>query len=255
MSLSLLNFVQASIMSLGLLVGSALVANDVVKGRISPSAFIVFNSYLAQLYGPLGWLGGLYRQLNQLMVDSEKLLKLLSEEVEVKDPESATELVVSDGEIVFDDVHFSYDDRRPALSGISFTVPKGHKVGLVGETGSGKSTILRLLYRFYNLQSGEIRYGRLLALIGSLADVLRFGRRPQDRRPRHFEGHSAFPSAQHWRRAAGYRTVEREHRVSRFSDALTDLLLILAADCILQVQHWVRIRHGCPTDSRRPSAD
>lgn len=161
-SLSLLNFVQASIMSLGLLVGSALVANDVVKGRISPSAFIVFNSYLAQLYGPLGWLGGLYRQLNQLMVDSEKLLKLLSEEVEVKDPEGATELVVSDGEIVFDDVHFSYDDRRPALSGISFTVPKGHKVGLVGETGSGKSTILRLLYRFYNLQSGAIRCGSRL---------------------------------------------------------------------------------------------
>jgi ABC-type transport system involved in Fe-S cluster assembly fused permease/ATPase subunit len=224
-SLSLLNFVQASIMSCGLLVGSAIVANDVVKGRISPSAFIVFNSYLAQLYGPLGWLGGLYRQLNQLMVDSEKLLKLLSEEVEVKDPEGATELVVSDGEIVFEDVHFSYDGRRPALSGVSFTVPKGHKVGLIGETGSGKSTILRLLYRFYNLQSGAIRCGaasKSLALL-SPSDASRPWRPPQNRRPRHLSGHPAIAPTQHWCRPAGHSSAKRVDRVRRIGWALSSL--------------------------------
>jgi ABC-type transport system involved in Fe-S cluster assembly fused permease/ATPase subunit len=101
--------------------------------------------------------GMIYRQLNQTMVDSEKLLKLLNEEIEVADKPDATELVVTDGVVEFDNVRFAYDTRLEALKGISFKIPKGSSVALVGESGSGKSTILRLLYRFYEISSGTIK--------------------------------------------------------------------------------------------------
>lgn len=98
----------------------------------------------------------LHRQLNATMVDSEKLLKLLNEELDIKDQPDAVPLIVTEGEIVFENVRFSYDSRVEALKGISFTIPKGSSVALVGESGSGKSTILRLLYRFYEVTSGRI---------------------------------------------------------------------------------------------------
>lgn len=124
-------------------------------------------------------LGYIYRSVNQSLVDTEKLLALLNEPTEVNDKPNAPDLVVNDGEIVFgaflsrrlfspaygqffvhkDNVSFSYDGRSTALHGVSFKVPKGSSVALVGESGAGKSTILRLLYRFYDLGEGE---GRIL---------------------------------------------------------------------------------------------
>jgi ABC-type transport system involved in Fe-S cluster assembly fused permease/ATPase subunit len=117
----------------------------------------------------------MYRTINQSLVDTEKLLKLLNEPTEVNDRDNATTLMVTDGEIEFgmsaecvlffalspctDNVSFSYDKRITALSGVSFKVPKGSSVALVGESGAGKSTILRLLYRFYDLPEGG---GRIL---------------------------------------------------------------------------------------------
>lgn len=97
--------------------------------------------------------------MNQSLVDTEKLLKLLNEPTEINDKPNAPDLVVQDGEIEFDNVSFSYNDRTAALRGVSFKVPKGSSVALVGESGSGKSTILRLLYRFYDLKEGQ---GRIL---------------------------------------------------------------------------------------------
>ncbi|KIL68923.1 hypothetical protein M378DRAFT_184787 [Amanita muscaria Koide BX008] len=158
-SLNLLNLVQNFIITLGLLVGSMIVAYRVTQGRSDPSRFVVFIVYLAQLYTPLNQLGYIYRSVNTALIDTEKLLKLLNEPTEVNDKPNAPDLLIGDGEIEFDNVSFSYDGRATALNGISFKVPKGSSVALVGESGAGKSTILRLLYRFYDLHEGQ---GRIL---------------------------------------------------------------------------------------------
>ncbi|KAH9929622.1 uncharacterized protein BXZ73DRAFT_47940 [Epithele typhae] len=159
MSLNLLNLVQNLIITVGLLVGAMIVAMRVVRGQSETHEFVLFITYLAQLYAPLNMLGYLYRTINQSLVDTERLLKLLSEPTEINDKPNAPDLIVQTGEIEFDNVSFSYDGRTTALGGVSFKVPKGSSVALVGESGSGKSTILRLLYRFYDLKHGE---GRIL---------------------------------------------------------------------------------------------
>jgi len=112
-----------------------------------------------QLYGPLTQLGYIYRQLNQSLVDTEKLLKLLDEPVDIQDKPGAQDLVITNGEIEFENVSFSYGAGSHALRGVSFKIGKGQSVALVGQTGSGKSTALRLLYRFYDLGEGQ---GRIL---------------------------------------------------------------------------------------------
>ncbi|TRM69749.1 P-loop containing nucleoside triphosphate hydrolase protein [Schizophyllum amplum] len=141
--------------SLGLLVGSLIVALRVTRGQSTTGDFIVFITYLSQLYGPLNMLGTTYRAMNQSLVDTEKLLNLLNEPTDVNDKPDAKDLVVESGEIEFKDVNFTYDGRTTALRGVSFKVPKGSSVALVGDSGSGKSTILRLLYRFYDLGPGD----------------------------------------------------------------------------------------------------
>ncbi|KAI0644589.1 hypothetical protein C8Q79DRAFT_1104913 [Trametes meyenii] len=167
-SLNLLNLVQNFIITLGLLVGSMIVALRVVRGQSQPHQFVFFITYLAQLYGPLNMLGYLYRTINQSLVDTERLLKLLSEPTEINDKPNAPDLIVESGQIEFDNVNFSYDGRTTALDGVSFKVPKGSAVALVGESGAGKSTILRLLYRFYDLKEGD---GRILIDGQDLRDI------------------------------------------------------------------------------------
>lgn len=167
-SLNILNLVQNFIITLGLLVGAMIVALRVTRGQSKPHEFVFFITYLAQLYGPLNMLGYIYRSVNQSLVDTEKLLKLLNEPTDVNDKPDADDLIVEDGEIEFDNVTFSYDGRTTALNGVSFKVPKRSTVALVGESGSGKSTILRLLYRFYDLKEGE---GRILIDGKDIRDV------------------------------------------------------------------------------------
>lgn len=167
-SLNLLNLVQNFIITLGLLVGSLIVALRVVQGQSKPHEFVFFITYLAQLYGPLNMLGYLYRTINQSLVDTERLLKLLSEPKEINDKPNAPDLLVGNGEIEFDNVSFSYDGRTTSLDAVSFKVPKGSSVALVGESGAGKSTVLRLLYRFYDLKEGE---GRILIDGQDIRDV------------------------------------------------------------------------------------
>ncbi|KAG9081599.1 hypothetical protein FS749_007546 [Ceratobasidium sp. UAMH 11750] len=155
-SLNVLNLSQNFILSVGLLVGSLIVTLDPSRPpEEALKRFIVFITYLAQLYTPLNSLGYVYRSINQNLVDTERLIELLDESGDVRDKPDAKELAVTDGVIEFDNVTFSYDNRTTALNGISFTIPKGGSVALVGESGSGKSTILRLLYRFYDLAPGN----------------------------------------------------------------------------------------------------
>lgn len=152
----LLYLIQTFLLTLGLMSGALIIAYRVLRGTADAAEFVVFIQYFLQLSGPLDRLGWLYRQLNQNTTDAEKMFNLLSQATEVTDKPDATDLIVTDGVIEFDNVRFSYDGQVEALKGINFKINKGQSMALVGESGSGKSTILRLLYRFYDISSGRI---------------------------------------------------------------------------------------------------
>ncbi|KAJ1875152.1 ATP-binding cassette-type vacuolar membrane transporter Hmt1, partial [Coemansia sp. RSA 990] len=154
-SMDLMNMGQNLIVQTGLLAGALLSAKRVYEGQMTVGDFTMLLSYIAQLYGPLNWFGTYYRVIQKNFIDMEKLLELFDEPVEVKDPVAPAQLAVPQGEVVFDNVSFSYD-KQPTLKNVSFKVPAGSTVAIVGPSGSGKSTILRLLFRFYDVQSGRI---------------------------------------------------------------------------------------------------
>ncbi|KAI3642591.1 hypothetical protein MP228_012146 [Amoeboaphelidium protococcarum] len=160
LSLRYLNLSQNFVITAGLLAGGLLCAKRVADGELNVGDFVLFISYLQQLYGPLNWFGSYYRAINQNFVDMEKMLDLFEEDPEVKDLPGSVELAVTKGHIKFDNVNFSYDSNEvtgiPSLKGISFEVLPGQTVALVGQSGGGKSTILRLLFRFYDVQGGSI---------------------------------------------------------------------------------------------------
>ncbi|RIA92197.1 hypothetical protein C1645_710937 [Glomus cerebriforme] len=155
-SLNMLNLSQNLVITIGLLAGCLLCAWKVTLGEFGVGDFILFVTYINQLYGPLNWFGTYYRMIQQNFIDMEKMLLLFKEQQSVKDLPDATELKVTDGSVIFENVGFSYDPRHPALNGISFEIPKGKTVALVGPSGGGKSTILRLLFRFYDADTGRI---------------------------------------------------------------------------------------------------
>lgn len=156
-SLNLLNLIQNVILATGTLVSVLYVAHRVVIGAATASQFVVFVSYLQQVYQPLSMLGTLYRIVNQNLVDTDKLMELLEEEIDIKDVPGAEDLQVSGGAIEFQDVSFAYDNgKMNALRGLSFRVEPHQRVALVGESGSGKSTVFKLLYRFYEPQHGRV---------------------------------------------------------------------------------------------------
>ncbi|MEJ1969054.1 MAG: ABC transporter ATP-binding protein/permease [Rhizomicrobium sp.] len=155
-SLSILNTGQALIMALGLGVVMVLAAYDIKAGRISVGTLVAANAILIQLYQPLNLLGTVYREITQALVDMEAMFRLLHQPQEVTDRPGAKDLVVTGGEIRFDNVVFSYEPARIVLKGISFAVPAGKTVAVVGPSGAGKSTISRILYRFYDIKSGSV---------------------------------------------------------------------------------------------------
>ncbi|MEM6711490.1 MAG: ABC transporter ATP-binding protein/permease [Pseudomonadota bacterium] len=155
-SLAILNFVQTFIFTVGLVACMVLSAQAVQAGTQTLGDFVMINAILLQLWQPLNFLGFVYREIKQGLVDLENMFDLLRERPEIVDLPGAVPLNVSGGSIAFDDVHFAYDAKRPILKGISFTVPAGKRVALVGPSGAGKSTISRLLYRFYETSGGTI---------------------------------------------------------------------------------------------------
>jgi len=141
---------------MGLLGACLLSAYRVSQSRATVGNFVTLLTYMAQLQAPLNFLGMYYRSIQSTLVDAERMLELFTQEPTVKDKPDAKDLVVTEGEIRFDRVDFSYDVRREALKDFTFRAPPGRTVALVGESGGGKSTVFRLLFRFYDVGSGSI---------------------------------------------------------------------------------------------------
>jgi ATP-binding cassette, subfamily B, heavy metal transporter len=149
-------------------IGQSLITNIMMAGAMGYSVYgwaqhwfttgdvVLVNTYLAQLFRPLDLLGMVYRMIRQGIIDMEAMFKLLDREAEIADKPGAQPLNVIGGEVRFDDVRFGYESDRVILDGVSFTVPPGKTLAIVGSSGAGKSTIARLMFRFYDLQAGRI---------------------------------------------------------------------------------------------------
>jgi ATP-binding cassette subfamily B protein len=155
-SLAILNTGQAVIFTIALTICMAMSAMDVVSGKNSVGHFVMINALMIQLYQPLNFMGMVYREIKQAIVDIEKMFDILGKNAEIEDAADAKPLAVSDGRIRFDNVTFAYVPEREILKGVSFEVPPGETVAIVGPSGAGKSTLSRLLFRFYDITGGSI---------------------------------------------------------------------------------------------------
>jgi ATP-binding cassette subfamily B protein len=155
-TLSWLNIGQGAIVALGLVAIMSMAALGIADGSMTIGDFVLVNAFLLQLYLPLNILGSAYREIQQGMVDMEKMFELLDRPQEVADRAQAAALPPGPGAVEFDSVEFGYDPRRPILKGISFKAPAGSTVAIVGASGAGKSTISRLLFRFYDVTGGRV---------------------------------------------------------------------------------------------------
>ncbi len=155
-SLAILNSGQGFIFSMALMVVMILCVIDIREGRNTIGDFVLLNGLMIQLYQPLNFMGMVYREIKQAIIDIEAMFDVLGQNPEIKDKPSAKPLQIAQAAIRFEDVRFAYDPARPILKGVTFEVPAGHTVAVVGPSGAGKSTISRLLYRFYEPQSGRI---------------------------------------------------------------------------------------------------
>ncbi|MEY9884333.1 ABC transporter ATP-binding protein/permease [Bradyrhizobium sp. USDA 329] len=155
-SLAVLNTGQAVIFTLGLTATMLMCAIGVRNGTNTVGDFVLVNAMMIQLYQPLNFMGMVYREIKQAIIDIEKMFNVLGREAEIKDAPGAKPLVISAGIVRFEDVRFAYEPTRPILKGISFEVPAGKTVAIVGPSGAGKSTISRLLFRLYDVSGGKI---------------------------------------------------------------------------------------------------
>jgi ATP-binding cassette subfamily B protein len=155
-SLAVLNAGQAVIFTIGLAVVMVLCAIGIRNGTHTVGDFVMVNAMMIQLYQPLNFMGMVYREIKQAVIDIEKMFGVLAREAEVKDVSGAKPLQVTSGAVRFEKVKFAYEPDRPILQGVSFEVPAGKTVAVVGPSGAGKSTLSRLLYRLYDVGEGRI---------------------------------------------------------------------------------------------------
>ena len=155
-SLAVLNAGQAVIFTVGLAVTMGLCVYGIKAGTHTIGDFVMINAMMIQLYQPLNFMGMVYREIKQAVIDIESMFAIIGRDPEIKDRPGAPALVVTEGLIRFEDVRFAYEPERPILRGISLEVPAGRTVAIVGPSGAGKSTISRLLFRFYEVTGGRI---------------------------------------------------------------------------------------------------
>lgn len=158
-SLSLLNVGQAAIIAIGMATVMLISAFGIVEGRLTIGGFVMAMTYLTQLYQPLNFFGFVYREIKQSLIDIEKMFTLLEKSTDIKDAPEARDLVIDHGggNIEFDNVSFGYDSRRVILKNLSFKIAQGRTLAIVGASGSGKSTVSRLIFRFYDANEGSVR--------------------------------------------------------------------------------------------------
>lgn len=156
-SLAFLNFGQAVLITIGLVAVMLLAAMGVQAGKLTVGDFVLVNAYMIQITMPLNFLGTVYREIRQALVDMRQMFDLLDEPAEVKDKPDAPALEITSGHVAFDTVSFSYDPERQILHRVSVDIPAGQTIAIVGPSGSGKSTIGRLLFRFYDVNTGAVR--------------------------------------------------------------------------------------------------
>ena len=155
-SLGILNFGQSVIIAVGITGIMILAGRDVLDGTKTLGDFVLINTLLLQLYMQLNFLGTIFREMKQAMIDMENMFSLLDENHEITDKEDAMDLNISQAVVRFENVSFSYDPEREILKNISFKIPAGQTLAVVGHSGAGKSTLTRLLFRFYDVTSGRI---------------------------------------------------------------------------------------------------
>ena len=156
-SLNLLNIGQQIIIATGVTLILWRAALGVSNGSMTLGDLVLVNAFMLQLYVPLNFLGVIYREIKQSVTDMERMFKLLEANREIQDSPDATDWVNCGASVAFEDVRFSYDPRREILKGVSFNVPAGETVAVVGSSGAGKSTIARLLFRFYDINAGAVK--------------------------------------------------------------------------------------------------
>ncbi|MDR2188438.1 MAG: ABC transporter ATP-binding protein/permease [Azonexus sp.] len=158
-TLAYLNLGQQAIIALGVTAMMWRAASGVVDGRMSIGDLVLVNAFLIQLYMPLNFLGIVYREIRQALTDIERMFRLLKEHREIADAPDARDVPAGPLDVEFAAVDFAYETERPILYGVSFRIPPGQTVAVVGQSGGGKSTLARLLFRFYDIGSGSIRIG------------------------------------------------------------------------------------------------
>jgi ATP-binding cassette, subfamily B, heavy metal transporter len=180
-SLAFLNAGQAFIFTIGLTIVMVMAAYGVAAGQMTVGDFVLVNALLIQLYLPLNFLGTVYRDIKQGLIDIEAMFELLKVRPEITDRPGARPLAVRDGNIEFDHVAFAYDPERSIIEDLAFEVPPGRTFAIVGPSGAGKSTISRLLYRFYEVTGGAIRIdGQDIANVTQASLRAAIGMVPQD---------------------------------------------------------------------------
>jgi len=155
-SLASLNIGQGSIIAVGITILMMMAGQGVATGKMSLGDLVLINTFLLQMFIPLNFLGFVYREIKHSLTDMEKMFSLLDQPQDIQDHPDAKSLDVRNGNIRFENVSFDYSSRRQILNDVDFTVPSGHKVAVVGSSGTGKSTLVRLLFRFYDVNQGRI---------------------------------------------------------------------------------------------------